>query len=96
MLFVLLCTDKANCLDLRMKVRPEHLAYLAGLGTKMKGAGPFLDDVGNPCGSMIIIEAVDRSEAEAMAAKDPYAIAGLFSSVEIKPWRWALKNPEAS
>lgn len=96
MLFCLLCTDKPNSLDLRLKMRPDHLAYLASLGPKMKTAGPFLDDTGSPSGSLVIIEAADRSEAEKMAAADPYAMAGLFASVEIKAWKWALKNPEAA
>jgi uncharacterized protein len=96
MLYALLCTDKPASVDLRMAVRPEHLAYLGSLGSKMKAAGPFLDDAGSPTGSLVIIEAESRAEAEAMAAKDPYAIAGLFASVEIKPWRWALKNPDAA
>jgi uncharacterized protein YciI len=95
MLFALICTDKPNSLDLRMKVRPEHLAYLESLGTAMKAAGPFLNDEGSPTGSLVIIEAADRKAAEAMAAGDPYAKAGLFSFVDIKAWRWALKNPEA-
>jgi uncharacterized protein len=96
MLFALICTDKPNSLDLRMSVRSDHLAYLSRLSSKMKAAGPFLDDANNPCGSLVIIEAENRSEADAMAAKDPYAIAGLFSNVEIKPWRWAIKNPDAA
>jgi len=95
MLFALLCTDKPNAVDLRMKVRPEHLAYLDSLGSAMKAAGPFLGDDGQPTGSLVIIEAADRKAAEAIAANDPYARAGLFASVEIKAWRWALKNPEA-
>jgi uncharacterized protein len=96
MLYALLCTDKLASVDLRMAVRPEHLAYLGSLGSKMKAAGPFLDDSGNPTGSLVIIDAETRDEAEAMAAKDPYAIAGLFTNVEIKAWRWALKNPDAA
>lgn len=95
MLFALLCTDKPDSADLRLKVRPEHLAYLESLGNAMKTAGPFLTDEGAPTGSLVIIEAAGRGAAEAMAANDPYAKAGLFSSVEIKAWRWALKNPEA-
>jgi uncharacterized protein len=96
MLFALLCTDKPNSLDLRMKVRLDHLAYLASLGSKMRTAGPFTDDVGNPNGSLVIIEADSRAAAEKMAAADPYAQAGLFVSVEIKAWRWVLKNPESA
>lgn len=60
----------------------------------VKGAGPFLDSAGNPNGSLVIIEAKDKADAEAIAARDPYAIAGLFASVEICPWKWLIKNPE--
>lgn len=95
MLFALICTDKSNSVDLRMKVRPDHLAYLNGLGTALKAAGPFTDDAGSPVGSLVIIEAADRAAAQALAAQDPYAVAGLFQSVEIKPWKWLIKNPEA-
>lgn len=96
MLFALLCTDQPNSLGLRMKVRDDHLAYLGSLGKKMKTAGPFLDETGNPCGSLVIIEADTRAEAEKISAADPYAMAGLFAVVEIKAWRWALKNPDAA
>ncbi len=61
----------------------------------MKGAGPFLDDAGNPNGSLVIIEAKDMADAKAIAAADPYAKAGLFASVDIRPWKWLIKNPEA-
>jgi uncharacterized protein YciI len=96
MLFALLCTDKPNSLELRTKVRPDHVAHLNALGSAMKTAGPFLDEAGNPNGSLVIIEAANMAEAKAMAAQDPYAKAGLFASVEIKPWRWTLKNPESA
>ena len=96
MLFALLCTDKPNSLDLRMQVRPEHLTYLESLGSALKAAGPFTSDEGSPIGSLVIIEAADRAAAEVMAANDPYAKAGLFAAVEIKPWKWLIKNPEAA
>jgi uncharacterized protein len=95
MLFALICDDKPASLDLRIKVRAEHLAFLGSLGSAMKFAGPFTDDAGSPVGSLVVIEAEDRSAAETIAAQDPYAMAGLFQSVVIRPWRWALKNPEA-
>lgn len=95
MLFALICTDKPGSVELRMKVRPDHLAFLESLGSAMKGAGPFTDDAGSPTGSLILVEAESRSAIEALAARDPYATAGLFSSVEIRPWKWVIKNPEA-
>ena len=95
MLFAMICTDKPASVDLRMKVRPDHLAFLDGLGSAVKGAGPFTDEAGSPTGSLIIIEAENHASAEAIAARDPYAKAGLFAKVEIKPWKWVIKNPEA-
>jgi uncharacterized protein YciI len=95
MLFALLCTDRPNSLDLRLATRPEHLKYLESLGATLKAAGPFTTDDGQPTGSLVIVEAADRAAAKAIADADPYAKAGLFASVEIKAWRWALKNPEA-
>ncbi|EBU8132008.1 hypothetical protein DLM20_24945, partial [Salmonella enterica subsp. enterica serovar Java] len=56
-------------------------------------AGPFLDEVGKPNGSLVVIDVADRSAAEAFAANDPYARAGLFESVEIKPWNWVFNKP---
>ena len=95
MLYALLCTDKSNSTELRANIRPEHLAYLNNLGDALKFAGPFLDDAANPIGSLVMIETETRAAAEKLASKDPYALAGLFASVEIKAWRWTMKNPEA-
>jgi uncharacterized protein YciI len=94
MLFALLCTDKPNSVDLRMSVRPDHLKYLETLGSSLKAAGPFTTDEGSPTGTLAIIEAADRAAAKVIAENDPYAKAGLFASVEIKPWKWLIKNPE--
>ena len=95
MFFALLCTDKPNSLDLRLKMRPDHVAYLNGLGDTLRAAGPFTTDEGSPNGSLVIIEAANRTDAERIAANDPYAKAGIFAAVEIKAWKWAIKNPEA-
>jgi uncharacterized protein YciI len=95
MLFALICTDKPGSVALRMKVRPDHLAFLESLGSVVKGAGPFTDDAGSPTGSLILVEAENRNAVETLAVRDPYVKAELFSSVEIRPWKWVIKNPEA-
>ncbi len=94
MLYALICTDKPNSVDLRMKERPGHIDYLNGLGDRLKAAGPFTDEAGSPIGSLVIVEANDRAGAEEVAKSDPYAKAGLFAGVEIRAWKWGLKNPE--
>ena len=75
-------------LDLRLSTRPAHLAYLESQGARLITAGPLLSDDGQtPLGSLLLFEAESRADAEAFAAGDPYAGAGLFESVAIRPWR---------
>ena len=86
-LFVMSCLDKPGSGALRAGTRPAHLAYLEANPGVVRLAGPYMDEAGNSVGSMFIMEAADRAAVEAYAAKDPYAQAGLFGQVEIRPWR---------
>lgn len=97
MLFALWCTDKPGHLQVRMDTRPDHLDWLNGLNAegKLKLAGPSLDADGKPMGSMVVIVADNADEAKAMADADPYAKAGLFESVDIRPFNWVINNPDA-
>ncbi|MBX5220803.1 YciI-like protein [Rhizobium sp. NLR8a] len=97
MLFALLCTDKPGHLNVRLETRPTHLAYLDKLNAegKLSMAGPFLDDEGKACGSLVLVKAETAQEAKALADADPYAMAGLFESVDIKPFNWVFNKPEA-
>lgn len=87
MLFVVMCTDKPASLEMRMAVRPQHLAYLKTYESQIKISGPLLDSEGKSCGSLIILNVDDRAAAEGFAVSDPYAKAGLFESVVIRPFR---------
>ena len=62
-LFALTCTDKSGALPVRLEHRPAHLDYLAKGGVVF--AGPLLGEDGNPAGSLVVIEAVDKAAAEA-------------------------------
>ena len=94
MLFVLVCTDRPNRLDLRLATRPAHVAYLADFQSKLAYAGALLGADDKPAGSLLMIDLADRAEAEAFAAGDPYAKADLFESVVIRPFRPAFKDGE--
>lgn len=85
-LFALICLDKPGHLDVRKANREAHLAYIADTGCVVQ-AGPFLDDHGDMCGSLVVIDRPDRASAEDWAAGDPYARAGLFGSVDIRAWK---------
>ena len=87
-LFAVICRDKPGRLDARLTTREAHLAWLNGSG-RVQLAGPFLED-GNPCGSLLIIEADDLDAAKAWVAEDPYAAADVFDSVEVMAWRKAI------
>lgn len=91
-IFALSCLDKPNALELRMATRPAHFEFIKGLGPAVRLAGPYLDDKGEMCGSLILIEADDLDAARAIGAQDPYAKAGLFASVDIRPMRLAVSN----
>ena len=94
MLFVATCIDKPDSSALRLENRPQHLNYLKGLGAKLKAGGALLSpDRASVLGSMLILEGDDQAEIAAILAEDPYAKAGLFASIDVKPWRQAVGAP---
>jgi uncharacterized protein YciI len=94
MLYALICTDKPGSLPLRKANRPEHLAYLRGLGGTVLFAGPFTDaDGATMNGSLVVIDVTSLEEARKISAGDPFAKAGVFASVDIRPWLWTINNP---
>jgi hypothetical protein len=91
MLFIATCVDKPQSLEKRLENRPAHLAYLKALGAKVKIGGAVLaDDHKTPVGSMLIFEGESEPDIRAILADDPYARAGLFDTVIVKPWRQAV------
>lgn len=88
MLYMFHCTDKAGAAEIRGANRAAHLEYLEANAARLSAAGPLLSDDGQGMvGSLLIVECADAAEAQAFADNDPYAKAGLFQSVVIRPWR---------
>ena len=94
MLFAVICTDHPNQLDLRMATRPAHLEYLNQHLAQLRLVGPLIKE-GQPQGSLLVIEAGSLAEAEAFAAADPYAKAGLFAEVRVEAYRVVFENGAA-
>lgn len=88
--FAIHCIDKPDSAALRAETRPAHLEHLSSVGDSILAAGPLLDLDGAPMGSLLIIDFPDRKSAIDFAAKDPYALAGLFASVAVTAWRKVL------
>ncbi len=91
MKYVLICEDRKDSLEVRLGNRDRHLAYLGELGDRVSLAGPMLSDDGESMvGSVLIIEADSAAEIQTIADNDPYALAGLFEQVTIRPFRQVI------
>jgi len=87
MAFHFLCEDRQGAQEVRKANREAHLAYLADHADRIIAAGPLLDPDGGMIGSVLILDFDTAAEAEAFAAGDPYARAGLFARTTITAWR---------
>ncbi len=95
MLYAIICTDRPDGLTLRRANRAAHLEFLEEQGDRVIAAGPFRDEAtGEPTGSLLIIRASSLGDAQTFAALDPYARAGVFAEVEVRPWSWLINPPE--
>jgi len=95
MLFSHYCLDKPGAEGVRLENRDNHLEFVASYGDAVKIAGPVLSDDGEKmAGSILIVEHESLDAAKAWGELDPYARAGLFESVDIRPWKWIIGNPE--
>ena len=90
--------DGSDVLAQRLAVRPAHLGRL----TELRDAGRLL--VAGPCpaidaedpgpagfsGSVIIAEFPSLEDARAWADADPYVDAGVYTRVEVRPFKRVL------
>ena len=98
MLYLIVGEDTPNSLEKRLAVRPEHLARLQALQAegRLVLAGPFpAVDSPDPgpagfTGSTIVAEFASLEDAKAWAAADPYAAAGVYSNVNVRPFKKVL------
>lgn len=98
MFYAILGHDTTDSLARRRDARPAHLQRLEAL--KQEGrlllAGPFpaidADDPGPAgfSGSLIVAEFESLAAAQAWADDDPYVAAGVYASVEVKPFKRVL------
>ena len=89
-IYVLVCNDKPDSLELRLANREAHLAYARGFADRLKVAGPLLDEAGNMAGSLLILEADSLEDARGFNLGDPYQKAGLFASVQVTAFKASI------
>jgi uncharacterized protein YciI len=98
MYFAIFATDRPGMTEERARARPGHRAYLRDPDphpVRVCLGGPTLDPEGESMnGTLLVVDAESIAEVRAFLADDPYAKVGLFSSVEVRPWRWTLGCPD--
>ncbi|MGH8830884.1 MAG: YciI family protein [Polaromonas sp.] len=84
MIYTFTLIDKPDCLSLRLRMRPEHKAYLATMADRIAFAGPLTTDDGETMiGSLLAIDFESRDAAHAWLAGEPFTTAGLYASTSI-------------
>jgi uncharacterized protein YciI len=90
--FIIHCTDKPDSANLRAINRPAHIDFIEKHRDRIFVAGPTLTEDGeNMNGSLLVVNFPSLADANTFAASDPYANAGLFESVIIKPWKMVFE-----
>ena len=95
MYYVIIALDRTDSLSDRINARPQHLERLQELrdAGRLLTAGPCpIIDSEEPgpagfSGSVIIAEFDSVEAARSWADDDPYVSAGVYDSVEIKPFK---------
>lgn len=98
MLYAILAEDMPGALDKRLAARPAHVERLKALAAEgrliLAGPHPMIDseDPGPAgfSGSLIVAEFASRELALAWASEDPYAKAGVYARVTVKPFKKVL------
>lgn len=98
MLYAIIARDRPGSLKYRLAARPAHLERLQQLQNlgRLILAGPMpavdSEDPGPAgfTGSIVVAEFASLEEAKDWANQDPYVDAGVFSNVEVRPFRKTL------
>ena len=95
MLYAIIAQDVENSLEKRLAARPAHLERLNALLDQgrliLAGPHPAIDseDPGEAgfSGSLVVAEFDDLEAAQSWANDDPYAHAGVYDKVTVKPFK---------
>ena len=92
MIWVILCKDKPNSLNERMKIIDEHRAYLSTNPIKTLISGPLTYKEGNMNGSFFMVEADNEEEIRVFQRNDPIFKANIWDEIIISPFNKRVDN----
>ena len=98
MLYMIYAEDAENSLAARLATRAAHLQRLEALRDEgrlvIAGPLPAIDsnDPGDAgfSGSLLVIEFPSLQAAQEWADNDPYAAAGVYAKITVKPFKYVL------
>ena len=98
MWYAIISEDVDGSLAKRAKARPDHIARLKALASEgrllIAGPHPAVDaeDPGAAgfTGSLVVAEFESLDAAQQWADADPYAAAGVYARVVVKPFKYVL------
>ena len=92
MIWVILCKDKPNSLNERIKIIDEHRAYLSTNPIKTLISVPLTDKEGNMNGSFFMVEADSEEEIRVFQQNDPIFKANIWDEITISPFNKRVDN----
>ena len=98
MLYAFIASDIEKTLSKRLEARPAHLARLEALKDEgrliLAGPHPAIDsnDPGEAgfTGSLVVAEFDTLQDAQNWADNDPYVEAGVYDTIQVKPFKKVL------
>ena len=92
MIWVILCKDKPNSLNARLKIIDKQRAYLSTNPIKTLISGPLTDKEGNMNGSFFMVEADNEEEIRVFQRNDPIFKANIWDEIIISPFNKRVDN----
>ncbi len=89
MQFLLIARDGEDAAERRAALRDRHLAVanrLFASGNLLYGVA-MLDDKGQPCGSMEVVEFKSRTELDEWLEQEPFVTGQVWARVDVMPCR---------
>lgn len=89
--YFIYCRDRADSLDLRMRLNEDHWTFMDGYAEEMIARGPTFPAEGDGVsGSLHIVDLPDAAAAQRFAFEEPNYRAGVYRDVLIRRWRNTL------